>query len=194
MTIGPEGEELYAIRRHESPDLSRQLLRKAGISKIKGIPGHGSAMFRSADYHRAGGYRPQFYFAQDIDLWLRLTDHGTIGFVPDILYHIRFTPGCLSTRYHAEQVALTRLALASKTSRELGNGDAELLVEAAAIRPAEGRRRSGREAAGGFYFIGRCLLDRGDRRAQAYLRAAVRLWPWDLRSWTMLGLSTLRRS
>jgi glycosyltransferase involved in cell wall biosynthesis len=194
LTIGPEGEELFTIRRHESPAEARRLLREADASTVKGIPGHGSAMYRRADYERAGGYRPEFYFAQDLDLWLRLTDVGAIGFVPEILYQVRFAPGCLSTRFHAEQMALARLALESKSLRERGQADAGVLAQATSFRPKANRGRSGSDTARGLYFIGRCLLDRRDRRAGMYLRAAARQRPWDLRSWTMLWLSAFLRT
>ena len=37
---------------------------------------HGEVMFRKSTYEKAGGYRPQFTFCQDYDLWLRMIRHA----------------------------------------------------------------------------------------------------------------------
>lgn len=52
---------------------------------------HGEAMFRRSLYDRVGGYRPFFHFAQDRDLWLRMSRHTGYAIVPEILYR-RFKP------------------------------------------------------------------------------------------------------
>lgn len=52
---------------------------------------HGEAMFRRSLYDRVGGYREFFRFAQDRDLWLRISKHADYAIVPDVLYR-RFKP------------------------------------------------------------------------------------------------------
>lgn len=47
---------------------------------------HGEVMFRRDEYLAAGGYRSAFPVAQDRDMWLRLLQFGSGGFVPDFLY------------------------------------------------------------------------------------------------------------
>ncbi|WP_109808844.1 glycosyltransferase family 2 protein [Sphingosinithalassobacter portus] len=47
---------------------------------------HGEVMFRRDAYLRAGGYRPEFRFSQDNDLWLRMIHEGQFHTVPEILY------------------------------------------------------------------------------------------------------------
>lgn len=52
---------------------------------------HGETMFRRALYDQVGGYREFFCYAQDRDLWLRISRHAEYAIVPEILYR-RFKP------------------------------------------------------------------------------------------------------
>jgi hypothetical protein len=53
---------------------------------------HGEVMMRRSSYEAAGGYRKQFKFCQDYDLWLRMVKLGPLGVVPEFLYdrYVRF--------------------------------------------------------------------------------------------------------
>lgn len=46
---------------------------------IRNPLGHGGTMFRKSCYMTVGGYRPAFHFAQDYDLWLRMSEKGIVG-------------------------------------------------------------------------------------------------------------------
>lgn len=52
----------------------------------KNVYSHGEVMFRRDAYARAGGYRSEFTFAQDIDLWMRMRKEGRFSTVPELLY------------------------------------------------------------------------------------------------------------
>lgn len=181
--IGPTDEELFVIRRHEGPLEARRLLRATAVDRVQGIAGHGSAMFRRADYERVGGYHEEFWVAQDLDLWLRLTDRADAGvhFVLEILYEARFTPASLSMGHHQEQLALARIALDLAAVREGRGDESRLLAEAADIRRPVAR--ANRAGAAGYYFMGRCLLTQGDQRARGYLLEAIRREPLHWRAW-----------
>jgi hypothetical protein len=189
--VGPEGEELFVVRRHEDPAEARRLLRARTVDRVRGLSGHGSAMMRRADYEHAGGYREAFWVAQDLDLWLRLTDRSDSGirFLPQVLYEARFSPASLSMDHHREQLALARIALDLTEARSTGGDETALLAAAAAIRPPS--RRSTRVSPAGDYFIGKSLLARRDGRAQRYLARVVRRRPWHLQAWAGLVLSVL---
>jgi glycosyltransferase involved in cell wall biosynthesis len=193
--IGPKGEELFVEERRDTAEQATRNLRQGQARQVKGLGGHGSALFRRSDYETVGGYRAEFYLAQDLDLWLRLTDEGLLDFVPEVLYRARFSPSCLSTSFQAQQIELARIALRLAAARKAGEQESHLLEEAARVRPAEGMSRgSTRHEALGSYFIGKCLLDRRDSRAVAYLGRAVRYRPWDVKAWAALGISLLRSS
>ncbi|HKR64509.1 MAG TPA: glycosyltransferase, partial [Thermoanaerobaculia bacterium] len=130
VTLGPGGERLYVAR--GDGDTVRASLRSAPLESIQGLSHHGSAMFRRDAYVKAGGYRPQFYFAQDLDLWIRLAALGDIRFLAEELYEARLTLGAISWTHRDEQIALTRLMLAMRD--DPSQTDA-LLARAAEIRP-----------------------------------------------------------
>lgn len=47
---------------------------------------HGEVMFRKSIYDKVGGYREQFKFSQDSDLWLRMILESSFFTVPEVLY------------------------------------------------------------------------------------------------------------
>ncbi|RYE93449.1 MAG: glycosyltransferase, partial [Oxalobacteraceae bacterium] len=58
---------------------------------------HGEVMFRRDVFDRVGGYREMFTFAQDRDLWLRISRHVDYAIVPEVLYiRRRFSDGVSS--------------------------------------------------------------------------------------------------
>jgi hypothetical protein len=148
-------------------------------------------MFRRQDYRRAGGYRREFYFAQDLDLWLRLTERGHLAFVPTVLYDWRMTPSSITGRFRKAQVASARLAIELARIRNRGGDESPLLREASAIRPGGVAHASDESA--GLYFIGKCLLDRKDARCFSYLKRALRQRPLHLRAWRALTIAFLER-
>jgi glycosyltransferase involved in cell wall biosynthesis len=182
--VGPCGEDLWLERRTESPAEATAALRTDDRGAIRGISCHSSAMFRKDDYLKAGGYRRQFRLAQDLDLWMRLTDFGQVAFVPECLCEYRYEPESLSGRYGRLQAACTDLIIAMRRCRAAGQDDAPLLEEAARISQKAAFASPSKSA--GWYFLGKILTDRGDRRGLAYLRRAVRCEPWLARAWFWL--------
>jgi GT2 family glycosyltransferase len=185
--IGPDDEELLIIERREAPEEATKLLRSSTVSQLKGIAGHGSAMFRRADYLLAGGYRPEFYFAQDLDLWLRLTERGLLAFVPAVLYAWRHSPGSITGRFRSSQVALAHIALELAQVRRRGGSETALLDKAMVIRPGLTASVAPDGDFAGHYFIGKLLLKRRDRRCLGYLWRAVGARPWHLRALAALA-------
>jgi hypothetical protein len=145
-------------------------------------------MFRRSLYADVGGYRAPFYFAQDIDLWLRMTEHALLGCLSEPLYRWRRCVKGISAARHAQQQALGELAFACRTARDRGASEAELLAQAddiagqVRLRSAAGRVHSApsREIS---YIIGTQLAVRGDRRARRYLWSVLRRCPWHWRAW-----------
>ena len=67
------------------------------------IGGHGQVIFRRDAYDAAGGYDPSFRFAQDYDLWTRLTRFGGFGVVRETLYRFRTGHDSISKRSKSGQ-------------------------------------------------------------------------------------------
>lgn len=153
---------------------------------IDGPSHHGSVMFRREHYQRAGGYRPQFYFGQDWDLWYRLAELGKFQMVQRVLYRARVTPHSLSGKYRDAQNAIGKLSRQASLRRGLGQKEDDLLIQAEAIRPGSRSSDPTRTIADGLYWIGEQLRRNGDDRAEDYLRRSIAIAPSDLRSWVRL--------
>src|SRR5579883_1018190 len=54
---------------------------------------HPTVTMRKAAAERAGGYRAEFVAAEDLDLWLRLAEHGELANLPEALLLYRLHAG-----------------------------------------------------------------------------------------------------
>jgi glycosyltransferase involved in cell wall biosynthesis len=181
--LGPEGERLY-VTKHASVDIREALLR-APLQGLIGLPHHGTAVFRADAYRRAGGYRLQFYFAQDVDLWIRLAKLGEIRIDPEPLYEARTDLGAISSRHRAAQVATATISLQLRDA----SSDAEreqLLARASAIRPLRGAKRHRRDDARALYFIASCLRRQSNAKWRQYALRSLRSNPLQLGAWAIL--------
>jgi glycosyltransferase involved in cell wall biosynthesis len=182
--VGPAGEWLYDIVQEE-PEMA-QALRASEPGRLRGPAHHGSTMFSRQVYEEVGGYRPQFYFAQDLDLWVRLAERGRHRVLTDVLYEATLTPRCVSGTHRREQVLLTKYVAECARLRRSGKPEADCLAKASQVRPAPTGWLARRRQADHLYFIGACLTRRGDLRALHYYRQAVRTFPLHAKSWLRL--------
>ncbi len=176
--VGPNGELLYEIS--FAGDRTDRLLADDPI-RWRGPAGHGSTMFRRDLYHRVGGYREQFYFAQDLDLWTRLVEHGQYIAIPEVLYEVSIALGSISGQQRSLQIACAKIIRECVRMRRAGLGEAAMVAKAAAIVPEKGKAKPAERAAA-LYFVGACLRSRADPRARQYFRDALRANPLHLKS------------
>jgi glycosyltransferase involved in cell wall biosynthesis len=177
--LGPMNEPLYELRR---PMLELDTgLRGSTISSLSGPPHHGAAMFRRDAYARVGGYRAPFVVAQDIDLWLRLVEHGQCLGTDQVLYQARLDAGSISSRCRDEQFRLAGLALECRQARANRGSDESTLARANA-RPAPKRVVTRTERARFHYFLASCMRQRNPLAARAYYGAALRDNPLHLKA------------
>jgi len=78
---------------------------------------HPTAMYRRDVVMQLGGYHPEYYAAEDLDLWLRLAEVGKLAVLPDILLHYRDHAGSVSTKQHDQQLANMRAACMAACTR-----------------------------------------------------------------------------
>lgn len=180
--IGPRDEPLMTTRFPVGPEAGTR-----GVLEERRSPIHGSTMFRRRDFEAVGGYRPEFYFAQDSDLWCRLADRGGFLFLPEPLYAFRVQTGSITARHRPRQLELYELALACRGARLAGRPEAPILEAAARIRPSGAGNDSVPMGETASYFVGCALLDRRDPRAIHYLATHVRKRPFDARGWIRLA-------
>jgi glycosyltransferase involved in cell wall biosynthesis len=181
--VGPGGEYLYIAT--ASGDGVRWSLRHDGVDTIRGLPHHGTAMFRRDDYLAAGGYRAEFRFAQDLDLWVRFAKRGSIVILPDVMYTAAYSAGAISATRRDEQVALARIALQLRDDALSDDERAGLIAQASTIGETDLPPRK-RDEAAAFYFLASCLRRNRDPRWRGYAKSALRRDPLHLRSWLLL--------
>ena len=189
--IGPEDEPLEVVTRPVDSELAtRQLL-----DERQGPPAHGSVMFRRTLCEEVGGYRAEFYFGQDSDLWLRMAERARIGYVPEVLYHFRRDPESISGSRRPLQKRFGELGQACRAARRTGVSEAPRLAVAAALTDrirhdcASGGLARDDAASEMAYLIGSRLAQDGDRRALKYLRRVIWNRPWHWRAWMRLAQS-----
>jgi len=78
-------------------DVKRQFLTTNPFSQ-------GEVMMRRSAYEAAGGYRSFFMYRQDLDLWMRICEHGRLAVVPEVLYKVFYLLDSVS--HNPEKVAL----------------------------------------------------------------------------------------
>jgi glycosyltransferase involved in cell wall biosynthesis len=180
--VTSDDHELYCV----FPDVKKAMEQVAAYELTGLRISHGSAMFRRSSYESVGGYRREFYFAQDVDLWIRLFEVGQFESVDEILYELRLSARGISSLRRAEQIELTKLALNAARARRTGLPENDFLSAAAQVRPPKATSSAWRTRLGearGLYFFGACLLERKSEVAKHYFKKSLKLWPFQIRSW-----------
>lgn len=172
--VGPQDEPLYQT---EITDAQLNAGLNSGAVAMRGPSHHGSMMMRRTAYEATGGYRADFYFAQDLDLWTRLVEQGRFAVVPQVLYMARLEPQAISGTQTLEQAALANLITGATKARRSGSSEEAYLIAAAKVRPVK-RGDLKRRVALGNYFIGSCLLKSNARAAAHYFKQAIVNDPW----------------
>ena len=191
---GPNGEVFADHIRPEDPQTAtRQLLHER-----VGPPGHGSVMFRKEAYEHVGGYRKEFYYGQDSDLWLRMGLHGMLAYEQAFLYQFRYDVADISSAHREIQDQFGELGQACHAARLRGESEAEFLAKADELRAVVASRRSGHSeapanAASCYYFLGSMLASRGDDRAGSYFWQTIKADPLHMRAWLRLVFCLVRR-
>lgn len=186
--VGPEGEFLYEIIQ-QGDELQRGL-GQLRIDQIRGPSHHGSTMFLRTAYQAAGGYRPKFRVAQDLDLWVRMVEQGRCVAIPEVLYQASWQPGSISHLRRRQQVVATKAILECRERRRHGKSERPVLDSlTASLAKAGGKWKipRGLSDARFHYFLGSILAPREPDLARRYLRQAVRLWPWHVKAWAKLA-------
>jgi glycosyltransferase involved in cell wall biosynthesis len=81
---------------------------------------HPTVMLRTEAVRRAGGYRRAFTYAEDYDLWLRLSETGKLANMDARLVKLRSHPGQISRVKEDQQKAAAALARQSAQLRRVG--------------------------------------------------------------------------
>jgi len=177
----PDGELLY-ISSQTSIE-AEQGLKASNIDTLRGPSHHGSTMFPREPYTLAGGYRPEFYVAQDLDLWTRLAELGTIIALDKTHYCATVEKNSISTLKRDQQVIASNYILRCRLARANNNDESELLNELRAIGLDNKEQNNSREKsdAAYYYFLGSNLLKREPAASLKYFNKAFRLTPFNVK-------------
>lgn len=178
--LGPCGEFLFDVT-PTTEEVDRGL-RNLDIKSIRGPSSHPSMMFRTNDYVKAGGYRPDFVVSQDMDLWLRLIEQGVIISIPEVLIEAEYTPQSISGSSRKLQKDLGKILIECALCRQRGESEADLLRRAAKLKRSPKQFASDKVSESN-YFIGRLLQQNRDARCLEYLRRSIGSNPLNWRAW-----------
>jgi glycosyltransferase involved in cell wall biosynthesis len=84
---------------------------------------HAPVMARTAALRSVGGYRRNVQYAEDYDLWLRLSEVARLASLPDVLYSVRMHPVTISARHTAAQELAVLAARGAARRRRAGKAD-----------------------------------------------------------------------
>jgi GT2 family glycosyltransferase len=84
---------------------------------------HPAVMARTEALRKVGGYRKNAQFAEDYDLWLRLSEVGQMANLPDVLLSYRVHPVNMSTQYYIAQELAVLATRGAARQRRRGNPD-----------------------------------------------------------------------
>jgi len=95
----------------EYEDIKKKLLVNNSLA-------HGSVMLRRSSLTKIGGYNEKYTYAQDYDLWLRLSEVGEIQNIAEHLYNLRFWTEAVSSARKKQQDEYAELALQEALQRK----------------------------------------------------------------------------
>jgi hypothetical protein len=152
---------------------------------------HGAAMFRRECIEQTGSYREDFEFAQDYDLWLRITERFRVANLREPLYARRINPNAISATQKPAQDECVRVAVELAEQRVTAGEDR---LGAALSRPGLHFRQPRKAVARISLYWARELYRRRKRReavrmlARSFVNNPFHPDPW------MLSLRVLRRA
>jgi len=152
-------------------------------------PFHASVMFRKSMYQQAGGYRAEFYFAQDCDLWCRMLECCELQVIEKSLTKGIFSDRGISGKYAYEQQQLLSLILQARELRANNQTDKEILEKAYELRPSRlsaNRKLATQSSASpfdGLYFVAKILTNNRSKYAFNYWVKVLKCRPLSIKSW-----------
>jgi glycosyltransferase involved in cell wall biosynthesis len=170
MYIDPEGR---ALVRHCPPD-SNDKIMAALLNGNGGAIIHPSVMLRRSAVVAAGSYRSEWQWVEDLDLYLRIAEHGRLANLPNVLLHYRQHSSSVNKRYSNRDSARLRLVNTRRTA--IGLGALDETGGSSVPSPKNWRRHWAYDAARGGHW--KCAK----RNA---IRALI-AEPWDAENWRCL--------
>ena len=90
---------------------------------------HGSVMFRRSAYNSVGGYRAEYRYAQDYDLFLRLSERYAVANIDKPLYKLRMHDRRISSARAEDQLKFALIARLAASERRASCGSPSTTAE-----------------------------------------------------------------
>jgi glycosyltransferase involved in cell wall biosynthesis len=149
---------------------------------------HPLAMMRRDAVEKVGGYDEEFAVAQDLDLWLKLGEVGTLACVPDVLLRYRQHEDSVSEKKQAMQVRNMKLACERAYARR---GITHDFLGENGWRPTSARRSRHEYA----LRYGWWAFNSAQRKtAVVYGMKAIGAIPWNVEGWRLLFCAVVKRA
>jgi glycosyltransferase involved in cell wall biosynthesis len=126
---GAVGSDTSYIDEHGAPSPVPPVVRPydhAGIiANFEDGPNlcHPAVTFRTATLRQVRGYRSAFEYAEDLDLWMRLSEVTLLANLPETLLAYRVTSSQVSSRHLVKQTSLAAIAWLAHCERLAGRAD-----------------------------------------------------------------------
>jgi hypothetical protein len=183
----PEWEHLWVSKGEPTTTKPVDLMPEYPEQGLLGrIPHHGSVMFRRSMYQSVGGYRWQFYYAQDWDLWYRMAEKSKFYIVPNVLYKVRILPHCISIVNQKRQKQLSDCFKEAFIARFSNEDESSYLLKAEKIKPSFGGKKIKRNQEPILYFIAENLRHKDRLSSRKYFIQAIRANVFSVRSYIRL--------
>jgi len=181
-----EGYPLYKIEHTQA--MFNNGLRAQYAEQIIS-PFHASVMFRKQVYESVGGYRKEFYFTQDVDLWTRMIECSEIEVINKVLTTGIFSASGISGKYRVYQTKLVELIAKANRLRQQGKVEDTILEQAELLRPGGTDLVQKESKFNSLYFLAKVLSSNKSRHAKEYWWQAILSRPFSIKSWLFYLLS-----
>lgn len=180
-------DEAGRLLTHLALPLSDADIQEASLSGHTSLF-HPAVMMRAHVVRQVGGYRDEFYTAEDLDLWLRLGEAGRLANLPDALLRYRLHSQSMSGRNLQKQQDAARRSCAAAWERRGLTG--RVFTAGDGWRPGKDARSRLKYA----LRFGWWAFGSGQRRTSMhYALRAVAAMPWSAEGWRLALCALLKR-
>jgi len=186
--VDPEHEILYEVQITQA-ELNESLHQKS-LQKLKSPSHHGSVMFRRSIYEGIHGYRSVYQVAQDLDLWIRMSECGLCLTTEEILYEAVWVSNGISSRKRLQQAISAKAALDCSIHRQRKLSEDDILNKLAEDLNKSNLRQNSSKLleANAWYFMGACALKHSRDRARRHFLQAIKCYPLHVKAFLRLML------
>ena len=148
---------------------------------------HGSIMMRRSVYEAVGGYRREFRYSQDYDLFLRISEQYKVENLSDYLYKSRHNRNMVSLTHKEDQLYFSECARVLASQR--ANGDIDQLDKKSKLPIVKRNENSNSKLNYHRHLISSFIRKGNVIKVRKHAIALLKTRPTDMHTWLVLILS-----